>query len=282
VATDERRRALSTSGSLLTHAGTVVYPESDGLPMAENTLQFEWISTLKWGYEALFRDEPQVFVAGDLLWYPVEGEPGTRTAPDVLVAFGRPKGYRGSYRQWEEGGVGPQVVFEVLSPGNTKAEMIDKFLFYDEYGVEEYYVYDPDREALTAYVRGQATLAQLSSADGFVSPRLGIRFDMSRGTLRVYRPDGQVFRSFEEVVVEAEQAKRGAEQAKRETEQARREAEQARRETDQEKRGAEQARREAEQARQQVEQARQQVEQAEERARRLAEKLRSLGIDPNV
>jgi len=39
-----------------------------GQPIAENTLQFEWISTLKWGYEARFRNDPQVFVAGDLLW----------------------------------------------------------------------------------------------------------------------------------------------------------------------------------------------------------------------
>ena len=36
----------------------------------------------------------------------------------AMVVFGRPKGYRGSYRQWEEGGIAPQVVFEILSPGN--------------------------------------------------------------------------------------------------------------------------------------------------------------------
>ncbi len=86
--------------------------------MSDNTLQFEWIVTIKEGLEAVFRNDPQVFVAGDLLWYPVQGNPKIRTAPDVLVAFGRPKGYRGSYRQWEEGGIAPHVVFEVLSPGN--------------------------------------------------------------------------------------------------------------------------------------------------------------------
>ena len=70
------------------------------------------------GLDALFRDDPDVFVAGDLLWYPVEGDPKTRIAPDAMVVFGRPKGYRGSYKQWDEGGIAPQVVFEVLSPGN--------------------------------------------------------------------------------------------------------------------------------------------------------------------
>ena len=39
-----------------------------------------------------FNDDPNVFVAGDLLWYPVEGNPKVRSAPDAMVAFGRPNG----------------------------------------------------------------------------------------------------------------------------------------------------------------------------------------------
>src|SRR5215217_4662375 len=102
----------------------IVYPESDGQPMADNTKQFRWIVTIEGGLDALFRDHPQVFVAGDLLWYPVEGRPDIRMAPDVLVSFGRPKGDRGSYQQWCEQHIAPQVVFEILSPGNRAAEMI--------------------------------------------------------------------------------------------------------------------------------------------------------------
>ncbi|NWJ98774.1 MAG: hypothetical protein HXX20_23775, partial [Chloroflexi bacterium] len=55
----------------------IVYPESDGKPMAENTKQFQWIVTVEGGLEELFEQNPDVFIAGDLLWYPVEGEPGT-------------------------------------------------------------------------------------------------------------------------------------------------------------------------------------------------------------
>ncbi len=61
-----------------------------------------------------------------------------------MVVFGRPKGDRGSYRQWEEDNIAPQVVFEVLSPNNTLTEMAAKLEFYDMYSVEEYYLYDPD------------------------------------------------------------------------------------------------------------------------------------------
>jgi Uma2 family endonuclease len=98
----------------------IVYPDSDGLPISDNTKQLRWIFTLYGNLVALFRDRLDVFVAGNLLWYPVEGQPEIRIGPDVFVAFGRPKGDRGSYKQWEEGGIAPSVVFEILSPGNKK------------------------------------------------------------------------------------------------------------------------------------------------------------------
>jgi Uma2 family endonuclease len=137
----------------------IVYPDSDGMPMADNTQQFRAIVTIQGNLDALFRDRDDVFVAGDLLWYPVEGRPDIRRAPDVLVAFGRPKGDRGSYRQWEEGGIAPQVVFEVLSPGNTLTEIAAKFEFYDTYGVEEYYVYDPERGEMTGWRQAAGAVA---------------------------------------------------------------------------------------------------------------------------
>ncbi|MEN9244859.1 MAG: Uma2 family endonuclease, partial [Gloeomargarita sp. DG02_5_bins_242] len=113
---------------------TIIYPDSDGQPMADNTVQFRWLVLIKENLECLFADAADVFVAGDLLWYPVEGHPEIRVAPDVMVVFGRPKGERGSYRQWEEDNIAPQVVFEILSPGNTFKEMAKKLKFYDRYG----------------------------------------------------------------------------------------------------------------------------------------------------
>ncbi len=53
---------------------TVDYPDDDGQPMAEITLQFKWIVLIKEGLETLFRHDPNVFVAGDLLWYSEEGK----------------------------------------------------------------------------------------------------------------------------------------------------------------------------------------------------------------
>jgi len=80
----------------------IEYPEDNGEPLSDNTLQFRWIMTIQGGLDAIFVQNPNVFVAGNLLRYPVEGDNKIRQAPDVMVAFGRPKGYRGSYRQWDE------------------------------------------------------------------------------------------------------------------------------------------------------------------------------------
>jgi Uma2 family endonuclease len=176
---------------------------------------------------ALFRDHAEVFVCGNQNWYPVEGHPEICAAPDVYVVFGRPKGHRPSYKQWEEGNIPMTVVFEVLSPRNTHPEMADNLAFYEEHGVEEYYVYDPDSDRLMAYLRRGDVLRRVRPVAGFVSPRLGIRFDTSGPELVVRYPDGRPFLPFEELAAEREQAEQQATQERQRAEQERLRAEQA-------------------------------------------------------
>ena len=177
----------------------IIYPESDGKPMADNTKQFELIVEIKKGLDWLYFNNPQVFVAGDLFWYPVKGQNTIVTAPDVMVVFGRPKGDRGSYRQWEEDNIAPQVVFEILSPSNSRHEMSKKLLFFDRYNVEEYYLYDPETNLLDIWLRTNNGLEPIFSNDDWVSPRLNVRFNISTGHLQLYRPDGTKFQSYIEV-----------------------------------------------------------------------------------
>lgn len=191
----------------------IIYPETDGKPMAENTKQFRWIVTIKEGLEAVFDAAPNVFIAGDLLWYPVEGGPDLRMAPDALVVFGRPKGDRGSYLQWEEQNIPPQVVFETLSLGNTIPEMTRKFRFYEKYGVEEYYIYNPDNSELSGWQRQGTTLEEIEKMVGWVSPRLGIRFEIEDLELALYRPDGERFLTYLELVESREEARQRATEA---------------------------------------------------------------------
>ncbi|WP_129671291.1 Uma2 family endonuclease [Candidatus Chloroploca sp. Khr17] len=228
-------------------ASSLIYPDSDGQPLSDNTLQFEWIMRLKSNFDALFADRPDVFVAGDLLWYPVEGRPDIRRAPDALVVFGRPKGYRGSYMQWREDQIAPQVVFEVLSPKNTLSEMARKLEFYDLYGVEEYYLYDPERNDLSGWLRQAERLRPLETVDGWLSPRLGVRFVLDPQELQLIRPDGRPFLSFVEVYQRADEAQQRADEAQ-----------------------------------QRADEAQQRADEAQQRAMLLAERLRAFGIDPEA
>lgn len=195
--------------------GTIHYPESDGKPMADNTKQFDWIVMLADNLKALFDDRPDVFVSGNQNWYPVEGEPSIVAAPDVYVVFGRPKGDRRSYKQWQEDNVPMTVVFEVLSPKNTTWEMADKLAFYDEHGVEEYYIYDPDDNTLAVYQRSGEALRRVRPVDGYASPRLGIRFRLTEPEMTVFYPDGRPFLPFEQVAAARRQAERRADEAEK-------------------------------------------------------------------
>jgi Uma2 family endonuclease len=186
----------------------LIYPSSDGQPMAESTEHYQWIVTITGGLEALFKNDENVFVAGDLLWYPVEGKPEIRRAPDAMVVFGRPKGARGSYIQHLEGGVVPQVVFEILSRGNRILEMSRKFDFYQTYGVNEYYVYDHLSNDLVVWVRSDEydRLEAVDDVQNWTSPRLGIRFELTDASLNIFNPDGTRFLTYLEQVEQKEQA----------------------------------------------------------------------------
>ena len=193
------------------------YPDSDGEPMADNTEQFAFIQTFQANLDLLLPD----FVAGDHLWYPVEGRPDIRVAPDVYVALGRPKGHRGSYKQWVEGGVPLQVVFEWWSPRNDFASQIRKLRFYEQHGVQEFYTFDQLRGVFSAFVRRGEGLDPVDTEEGFQSPLLGVRFQAVDGVLRAWNPDGSPFRT----VAEMDADRRRAEEERARAEEERAQAE---------------------------------------------------------
>jgi Uma2 family endonuclease len=231
----------------------IIYPESDGKPMANNTDQFRWILVIQQNIEWMYANDENVFIAGDLFWYPVQGRPNIVNAPDVMVAFGTPKRRRSSYQQWNESGIAPQVVFEILSPSNTQDEMETKLLFYDRHQVEEYYIYNPTNNQLRGWLRGEDGLDAIASMENYASPRLAIRFDLSGDELQIYRPDGTRFFSYVEICQLLEQAEQRTEQAEQRTEQERQRAELAETALEEERR----------------------------RSQLLAERLREMGINPD-
>lgn len=224
----------------------IIYPDDNGEPMSNNTEQFRLIVEIKENLELLFGDDPNVFVAGDLLWYPVEGNNKLSQAPDVMVVFGVPKGYRGSYQQWLENDIAPQIAFEIWSPGNRLTPMMQKFKFYERYGVEEYYLYDPEKLELIGWQRVEEKLEQIEQMDAWVSPRLGVRFQLSETELEMFGPSGEAFMSFVELAGLRQEAQTRAQQAEI-----------------------------------LLEQTETMLEQERSRSQALESKLREMGIDPN-
>lgn len=192
---------------------SALYPDSDGQPMADNTEQYQWIVRLVSNLRILLKDQT-AFVAGDLLWYPIEANeeeaPPLSQAPDVMVVLGRPPGYRGSYKQWEEEGIPPQVVFEIISPSNSVAKFVKKQSFYARYGVLEMYFYDPEEHEFWGLVREtrEASFHLITLLNlPWVSPVLGIRFELFEDGLSVFYPSGEIFKDPEELGAERDAAR---------------------------------------------------------------------------
>ncbi|KKI98764.1 hypothetical protein PROH_16790 [Prochlorothrix hollandica PCC 9006 = CALU 1027] len=289
-----------------------LYPSGDGNPMAENTEQYRWIVLIAENLKALFAQRDDVFIGADLLWYALQhhqkvaGEPIAQ-APDVMVVFQRPPGPRLSYKQWQEDGIPPQVVFEILSPSNKttdgQGEMRRKFEFYQRHGVEEYYCYDPLAFELTGWIRQAQGLVPLTAFQPWDSPRLGVRFVWQPGQdLRLYRPTGQPFLEFarlddqwqaaesraDRAELQARQEQLRADQAQAQAREEQLRADQAQAQAHQEQLRANQAQAQAQQVQQEAQRVQQQSQRVQQEAQRvqqenerLAAYLRSLGLDPD-
>ncbi|MGF1527775.1 MAG: Uma2 family endonuclease [Candidatus Competibacterales bacterium] len=100
------------------------------------------------------------------------------------------------------------MVFEILSPANSGQEMLNKREFYQRFGGEEYYVYNPDSNRLEVWCRQGDRLVAVPHLNGWTSPRLGVRLALTPETLEIYYPNGQPFLNSIELarrVAEAEQ-----------------------------------------------------------------------------
>jgi hypothetical protein len=78
--------------------------------------------------------------------------------------------------------------------------------------VNEYYIYDPDRVDFTGWVRVAGRLQGISEIAGWVSPRLGIRFELG-DELKIYTPTGELFLSPVEMAKQSQQERERADLA---------------------------------------------------------------------
>ena len=171
-------------------APTVVYPESDGKPMAETDKHRRLIMNFILMLEDHFKDSNDVYVSGDLLIYYEEGNIYKSVAPDVFVVFGVSKKDRRTYRTWEEGRT-PDFVLEAASPSTYRKDITDKKeLYASVLGVREYYIYDPYAE-VQPHFQGYRLVEDVYEPIEFVDERLpsivlGLELGEHNGVLSLY------------------------------------------------------------------------------------------------
>ena len=215
-------------------AKTLDYPDSDGLPMAENESQFWPILYAGSALDRYFQARDDVYVVGNLLLYYEEGNPqkgdfGKSVSPDLMVVLGAPKHVRSSYRLWEEPKA-PDFVLEIASESTYRVDQGRKRALYADIGVAEYWQVDP----VSAYLRPPLQGLRLVSGryepiphgekrDGTLtacSEVLGLELHLNpaapvRDVLHFYdAARGEYLRTYREV----EQAREEADQARREAE----------------------------------------------------------------
>ena len=168
---------------------TIVYPESDGKPMAETDVHRDLMVDFIQMLQHHFRDEP-VYVSGNLLIYYEEGNSKKSVAPDVFVVHGVAKKRRRTYRTWEEGKT-PDFVLEVSSRSTHRNDIEEKKALYAEVlEVQEYYIYDPEGEIEPHFI-GYELIDGVYHEIDFVDSRLpssvlGLELGEHDGVLRLY------------------------------------------------------------------------------------------------
>lgn len=168
----------------------IEYPESDGKPMAETDTHIQQLIDTREALKYFFRDDPLVYVAGNLLLYYVEGDPSLSVAPDVFVVKGVAKGDRRTYKLWVEKRP-PLVVFEFSSRATWLEDTGNKKALYAILGVREYFLCDPLAEYLEPPLQGFALehgdyQRMAAESDGsLVSRELGLRLKLEVSSLRL-------------------------------------------------------------------------------------------------
>jgi Uma2 family endonuclease len=169
-----------------------IYPERDGKPMAETDVHRWLLSDLVFTLDNHFRDQPEVYVSGNLLIYYVEGNSKKRVAPDVFVVCGVSKVQRRIYKLWEEG-VMPQFVIELTSRQTWREDLQEKWRLCEQLGVQEYFIFDPEYDylddPLVGYRLENGQYASLEAQEQRLrSEVLGLELVDTGETLRLFDP----------------------------------------------------------------------------------------------
>ena len=185
--------ALDLKQTPATFEDDVVYPDSDGEPMAETGIHVLAMIALIGALRMYFAKRRDMYIIGNIFLYYEKGNPRSCKAPDAMVVKGVSSGpQRRSFKIWEEG-VPPTVIFEITSKGTADEDVENKRELYERLGVSEYFLFDPLHEYLERQLLGFRLIDGKyeplipTDEDGLFSEELGMRL----------APEGELLALFE-------------------------------------------------------------------------------------
>ena len=173
-------------------APTLVYPESDGEPMAETPKHLQAMTDCMDVLRSHFRRFADVYIGGNMMMYYEEGNPRKSISPDVFMVRGLSKKEIRTYKTWEQPPT-LDFVLEVASPSTYTRDFNEKMEIYAKIlRVKAYCIYDPYHE-IDPYFVGFRLVGEAYEEIPFVNGRiplevLGLELGEHEGMLRLYDP----------------------------------------------------------------------------------------------
>ena len=174
----------------------VDYPTSDGKPVAETERHYMRLAGAAYGIRKHLAGRSDVYVGSNLLVFDEPGNPRRHLSPDIFVAFGVRRGERDLFKIWEE--KPPAFVLEITSASTRREDERTKRQRYAQWGVSEYFLYDPRGEWLKPPLQGLELRGKRYRAmrevplpngeRGLRSESLGLDLWLKDSELRLYDP----------------------------------------------------------------------------------------------
>ena len=126
---------------------TIVYPETDGMPVPDGEFQYPLQSSVVLTLRAFFKEKAGSHVNGNTLLYYVEGNPRMVLSPDCYAVFDLSEDALESFERnntyllWDVEKP-PDFVLEIGSPSTARVDMGSKRALYARLEVPEYWRYD--------------------------------------------------------------------------------------------------------------------------------------------
>jgi Uma2 family endonuclease len=183
-----------------------LYPADDGIPMDD--VQHAPIAVLlKQTLEAYLSSlHVPTFIATNNFVYYEKGDPKKNVGPDFYVILGaREDPDRDCWRVWNEGGVLPSMILELVSKKNRKKDYVTNFKIYqDTLKTPNYFIYDNRRMRFDGFklVNGMYQQLQPDKHGRFRCDALKLLLGLQDGWLRWYRLDGTLIPTDYEIGVE--------------------------------------------------------------------------------